>query len=208
MFTQDFLTQISTRIEEVERKSSVELVVVLSPSSGSYRELEGQCGFALVVILLIVAIYSPWTFLPEYLLGGVVVAYLSGYVLSVKAGWLRRLLTSVQRRRRQVESQANDAFVRKQVSHTRERTGLLLYVSEFERLVKFVPDTGIQGKVPTAIFNELESRWSQVSSLSELEKAILEGLGPLGDILGESLPRAADDQDELPNEIWFMKAGV
>ncbi len=208
MFTQSFLEQISTKIEEVESKSSVELVVVLSPSSGSYRELEGQCGFAFVVVLLIVAIYSPWVFLPEYLLGGVIVSYLLGYFLGVKAGWLRRLLTSAQRRRRQVDSQANDAFVQRKLSHTRERTGLLLYVSEFERLVRFVPDTGIQGKVSTAIFNELESRWGQASSLSELEKAILDGLSPLGDTLGESLPRAADDEDELPNEIWLMKAGV
>lgn len=209
MFTQSFLKQVAERVEKLESQSSVELVVVLSDESGHYREIEGHCGFAAVLTLLVFALYSPWEYPPELLMAGVVIAYLIGYALGLKISGLRRLFSSAARRRRQVESQARDAFMQKKVSHTRERTGLLLYLSEFERMARLIPDTGIEAKVPLAVFNTQQAKWDDTAStLAALEEAVLKGLDELAAILAEHLPRPEDDQDELPNEIWFMKGGV
>lgn len=206
MFSKSFLDELLAKVQEVEAKSSVELVVVASPFSGSYRELRGWYGSALVIALLMLAIYSPWTYHPEYLLGGVVFAYCLGYYLIAKLDGLNRLVTLPNRRQRQVESQANDVFMRKRVGLTRGRTGLLLYISGLERRIRFVPDVGIQRKVPAAVFNELESSLSQAPNLLGFEAALLKALSPLADCLGEALPRKDDDEDELPNEVWLMEA--
>ena len=208
MFKQEFLERLSREVERVEEVSSVELVVVVSQQCGNYREIDHQTGFLSAIAMLLVAIYSPWDFHPEMLLLWLVSGYGIGLLVSSKIAGVRRIFTSPARRRFQAQLCARGAFVEKKMSSTRDRTGLLLYISEFERLALLLADTGIEAKVPRAYLNEFEARCSKASSSAELESEILKGLDGLLAPLGQALPRAEDDENELPNEICVVAGGV
>lgn len=185
----------------MEQSSSVEVVVVVGQSSGSYREIDHQNGFVLAMLSLMVAVHSPWEFSEDLIIFWLVVIYAAVRLISSRWDPPRRWLTSAARRRDQVQKQARAAFVERRVSSTRDRSGLLLYLSYFERLGIFVPDTGVEAQVPRALLNDLEARWAKAKTLPEFEAEVLKGLDSLVKPLASGLPRREDDTNELSNEV-------
>lgn len=208
MFDKQFLDKLVESVEQLEAVSSVELVVVASQSSGNYLDIDRQNGFLASALMLLVAIYSPWHFAPEMLLLWLVTAYIIGIVITSKLTFLRWQLSTATRRKAQVDFAARNYFVEKRVSYTRDRTGLLLYLSRFEKLGVLIADAGIEAKVPQSIFNTLEHDWAGCKSVEELQNAVLKGLEKLRVPLGEALPRAEDDTNELPNEVCIVTGGA
>ena len=179
----------------------MEVVVAVAPQSGSYREIDAQNGFVSAMLLLIVAVHSPWDFDPDMLLFWLVLGYAFGIFLSTRWARLRRLLTSPERRRAQVKTQAHATFLEQRVHSTRDRSGLLLFLSDFERLGAFVPDLGVEANLPRAELNNLESIWGQAKTQAEFEQSVLQGLESLVQPLATALPRRDDDENELSNEV-------
>ena len=208
LFDKEFLDQLVESVEKLEAVSSVELVVVASPRSGNYLDIDRQNGFLASALMLLVAIYSPWHFAPEMLLLWTVAAYVIGIMITPKMSFLRRYFTTPNRRRAQVNFAARNYFFEKRISYTRERTGLMLYLSHFEKQGVLLADAGIEAKVAGSVFNELEHRWAQCKSVKELEVAVLKGLEDLRGPLGSALPRAEDDVNELPNEVCLVTGGA
>lgn len=207
LFSEDFLKSLTHRVESLESQSSVELVVVVAKGSGHYRDVDHLYGFLSSCVLVLLAVYSPLDFEPEMLLFWLVVGYTVGYLLSSRWNGPRRLLTAPLRRRRQALAAARAAFVDKGVDRTRDRSGVMLYLSHFERLAIWVADAGVEGGVPRALFNDLEARCATAKSAPELERLVLEGLDSLAQPLAAALPRREDDENELPNEIYIQDGG-
>jgi putative membrane protein len=201
MFSKELFDGLGQAVERLEAQSSVEVVVVVAPQSGSYRELDHQNAFVAAMLLLLFAIHSPLEFAPDMLLFWLVLGYSVGLLVSSRWAGLRRLLTSPERRRMQVQAQARQTFVERRVMATRERSGLLVYLSAFERFGVFVPDLGVEAVLPRALLNDLEANWAKAKNLPDFEQAVLPGLETLIAPLAKALPRRDDDQNELPNEI-------
>ncbi|MBI3201229.1 MAG: hypothetical protein HYZ29_06760 [Myxococcales bacterium] len=83
------------------------------------------------------------------------------------------------------------------VSRTRDRTGLLVFVSMFERKVVVVPDVGIDRAELGEALAKLESVLSESPELPRLVAALDELASPLARVL----PRADDDENELPDTV-------
>ena len=208
LFDKKFLDQLVDSVEKLEAVSSVELVVVAGPCSGNYVDIDRQNGFLASALMLLVAVYSPWHFAPEMLLLWTVVAYVLGIMITPKLSVLRWHFTTPTRRQAQVNVAARNYFFEKRISYTRDRTGLMLYLSHFEKRGVLLTDAGIEAKVSRSVFNELEHKWAQCKSVKELEEAVLKGLEDLRDPLAEALPRAEDDVNELPNEVCLVTGGA
>lgn len=153
------------------------------------------------MLTLMVAVHSPWEFSEDMIILWLVLVYALVMLISSRWDGPRRLLTSATRRRVQVQRQARSVFVERKVSSTRERTGLLLYLSDFERLGVVVPDTGVEAQVPRALFNDLEANWAQAKGREDFQKRVLQGLDSLVEPLANALPRREDDENELSNEV-------
>jgi len=148
-----------------------------------------------------VAVHSSWEFSDDLIILWLVIAYALTVKLSSHWGGPRRLLTSATRRRDQVRRQASRVFTERRVSGTRERTGLLLYLSAFERLGVLVPDLGVEALLPRAVLNDLEAGWAQAKGREDFEARVLQGLDTLVEPLAKALPRREDDENELSNEV-------
>jgi putative membrane protein len=184
-------------VEALESRSSVEVVVAVHPASASYRHAEWITGSLFALVWLAVFLYSPepfdFTFLPLELLG----AGAAGALLAWAVGPWKRALTRRRTMSREVERSAKAAFFDLGVSRTRGRTGVLVFLSVFERRAILVRDAGVP---KLAEFGPAERELAGALEKSDLERAtkILEGLG---DALARALPRAAGDVNELADDV-------
>jgi putative membrane protein len=202
-----FLTDEAKRalteaVREVEACTSAELVVAIRARSGSYLHADLVAGIVTGLAALAFLLFSEWEFgLIWFVIDPVVAGLLGGLAASRFPG-LRRVLTRPAVRRRLAEAAARSLFVEKRVHGTAGRTGILLYVGVLEREAVVVPDLGIQTLAATESWQRTVSGIEAGVREGEDGIRIAERVRDLASVCGAALPRAADDVDELANEVW------
>jgi putative membrane protein len=188
-------------VEAVEAETSAEIVVCLRGASDVYRDADYLVGFLVSLAALVTMLFVDRPFALGAFPLGVVAGFLAGTAAAANVAQIRRLLLFPRRQRAAVGLAARAAFHDQGVSRTHGRTGILLYVSMFERRVEVLPDVGILaagvGPEWTAAVAALESSLRPSPDLDRFLAAV-RALGP---ILGRRLPRAADDVNELPDDV-------
>lgn len=194
-----FAEAVEAAVTDIESRTAAELIVVAAPRSGSYRDVAILFGCACAWLLLLAVLFSPWHFDPTWIpLELPLVGAATGWVAHRSPGLLRRLVTR-SRRERQVQHAAEAAFHQEVVHGTRQRTGLLIYVSALEDRVLVMPDLGLDARIPGAEWNAI--RWGQDAdprAPHDLEH-FLAGLRAVGDVLAARLPPTDDNPDEIAN---------
>jgi putative membrane protein len=194
-YTADARKQVTEAVVDVESRTAAEVVVVVHRTSGTWREVDlgvgAFCGFGVLLLVLFHPKPIPVPVMPI----DVAVAFLLGAVLCANLGPLKRLLLPRRRVAAQVLATARSMFVGQGVSRTTGRTGILVYVSTFERAVEVVPDVGVDPKAIEAEANALRASLANGADLP----TFLAALRALGKPLEMALPRAADDVNELPD---------
>jgi putative membrane protein len=201
-----FLTDEAKRaltdaVRDVEAVTSAELVVAVRARSGSYLHADLTAGILAGLVTLGVLLFSHWEFgLVWFVIDPLLVGLLFGWISSWAPG-LRRALTSPADRRQHVESAARALFVEKRVHNTRGRTGMLLYISLLEREAVIVPDVGLEALVATGPWKAAVAAVETAVHGKEDGVQVARKICDLGPVLAPVLPRAADDVDELANEV-------
>ncbi len=194
-FTDAARKQVTEAVVDVESHTAAEVVVVVRRTSGTWREVDlavgAAAGFAVLLLVLFLPKPIPVIAMPV----DVALGFLAGAVLSANLSLLKRALLPRRRVRAQVLAMARAAFVEHGVSRTTGRTGILVYVSTFERLVQVVADVGVD---PKAVQAELDALQACLSHGARLD-CFLAALRALGTPLGTCLPRSRDDVNELPD---------
>ncbi len=191
---------VSEAIARAEEKTAGELVVVVSKRSGDYSAYRaGVAATLTVVVALEVSRLLPQLEGWILLLAQLPVA-LFFYWLSGVNGLLRNLVPrSLQKQ--VVEQRALGIFLEAGVTETRDRSGVLIYLSEAEHRAVILGDTGIHSRV------ESDEWQTDVDSLiTAIQKGraaagLLEVVARIGGILETSFPPRADDENELSNQV-------
>ncbi|MDC7227361.1 MAG: TPM domain-containing protein [Spirochaetales bacterium] len=106
---------------------------------------------------------------------------------------------------RSVHRRALVHFTESGAVNTRDRTGILFFISMRERRVEIIADEGINAKVQPGdwedILNNLLAAIKEGKAAEGLEKAVLD----CAEILGEHFPVKGDDTNELPDGIVFLE---
>lgn len=198
--TDQLRADVRDRIVANEKKTGAEIVVTVGLRSGTYRHVNAWVGAACSLCALSVYYFHPAQLPDDLSLAVVVLCFPLGVVVASALAPLRRLLVGKRERAAAVHREARARFVDQGISNTRGRTGVLIYVSLFERTVELVADIG----VPVATMG---SAWSAAGSALTVAvrqgdtRAFLAAIDQLGDALGAAVPRAADDINELPDEV-------
>ena len=98
-----------------------------------------------------------------------------------------------------VHRAASLAFHEAGLVETRDRTGILIYVSLLERRVQVVADRGIHARVADGTWDGVVERVLAGIRAGRADAGLVEGIRLCGEILAAKFPRRADDRDELPN---------
>jgi putative membrane protein len=196
-FTEDAKTRIVNAVRDVEAKSAAEIVVSVRARSDDYREIDLQVGLLFAMLTLAVVMYHPAELDEDLMPVETAAAFVFGMVLVNRIRALKRALVSKKKKAERTLAAARAHFVEAGISRTRDRSGILVFISELERAVCVVPDIGVD-------VEKLEG-WAALRAA--LEAAVLrvdpagfaDALAALGPALGKMLPRRADDVNELPD---------
>jgi putative membrane protein len=192
--TDDAKARTKQAIQAIERRTAAEIVVAVRGSSARYHQADLLAGAIAAMVTLLVLLFMdrevPIGAIPYLVLAG----FLAGASLSALIAPLRRLLTRPSHRRETCLAGAKAAFFDLGVSRTRERTGILVYVSLLERRVVVLGDVGIDA-------DELDARPLEEAVRRGDASAFVTALGGLAPALEARHPRRADDVNELPDEV-------
>ena len=189
------------RVTQLETRSGAEMVVAVQPQAGSYVDIHWKWATLAMTFSLLFMVHGPLLFHADGVLLNALFAGLLGYLASWRVAPLRRLLTTVRRRQNQMECSCREVFERLQISHTRDRVGLLLLVSRFENRAMLRPDVGLSGRIPGALLHRLQCQLDRASTRSQLDTAVTRVLEELLEPLQRSIPLRSDDANELSNQV-------
>lgn len=199
-FREEAKQSTARSVKVVESQTAAELVVAVRRRSGDYRVAAYHWGFVfggLVVLYLLITpeLFSVGEIALDGALGfgfGLVLAFNVSAVLR----WGVREKTLAQR----VRDAAHAAFFDLGISRTIGRNGVLVFVSTFEQRALVVADIGVDtARLGPAWVEACAALSAAVKrrDVPEFETA-LERLGP---ILATTMPRDADDVNELADEV-------
>jgi len=194
---------IRDAVEEAERHSGAELVPVLASASDPYSVADwrgatlGALGAACAAAGWSFASWAPaeWWLVPAAVAAGA----LLGALVAV-APPARRLLAGAREMEVRVDAAAARSFLVHEVFRTRDRTGILLYVSLFERQVRVLADEGVYAAVERATWEELAREVAAEMKRGAPAEALLSAVRRAGELVERFGPRRRDDdRNELPD---------
>jgi len=194
-----FATVVEHAVREAEARTAAELIVVVAARSGSYLDVALAIGAAFTMLVLLVALFAPAAFHPVAVAVELPLAFSLAAWLAHRWPRLLGALAPSGRMRRQVARAAAEQFLAEAVHGTRERTGLLVYLSLLEERVTLVPDLGLAGRIPDAVWRDV--RWSVTGDPSRprTQADVLRGIREIGAILRERVPGDGTDVNESPD---------
>jgi putative membrane protein len=215
LFNDEEKQRIDHAVADAESRTSAEIVPVVATVSGRYDRPEDTFGLwlaaASVVVVWLVLPEAPaeagsWGGLPAWLqavclVAGVVVAFIVGPTVASRVGWLRRLFSPRKQMREEVEAAARGVFFDSRVHRTAGATGLLIYISLYERMAAVIADQAVTEAVGQPALDGLCRQLTRRLQSAGATEGLCETVRAAGEQLAGVLPRAEDDVNELPNGL-------
>jgi putative membrane protein len=193
--------QVADAIRSIEAQTSAEIVVAVRPKAGHYRHTDYLLGSVAALVALFVLLFADQEFAVLFMPIDTVIAFGLGVAISASFQPVRRLFTSCSLMRENVRTAARAAFVDLGITKTRDRSGILVFVSAFEHEVEVVADVGVDtAALGGAWTDALRALSKSMKGRARLD-LFLVALRSLGPALAGAMPRRADDVNELPDEV-------
>ena len=222
------LTAIETAVRAAEARTTGEIYCVVTEESSHYGDtaLAWAAGVALLgpAVLLVAGVhvtipdlFASWsasevgaaieTAVRRALIGAIVVQGLlfvaTAVIVSIPP--VRRALTPRSVKRHRVRRRAHEQFVAKNLHLTRERTGVLIFVSLAERMAELIADDGIADHVEPHVWDKAMAALTDGFRRGDVEAGFAAAVRLCGDVLAEKFPaRAGDNPNELPDAVVVL----
>ena len=211
-FNENDLHRIKTAVSDAEEKISGEIVPVIVERSGEYSiaNYKGSLiGASLAFVIMIILdryileeatntlFYDPVFIFLVVILGGVIGAAIPNFSDAIK-----RLLISRSYQDLMTRQCAENAFLEEQVFNTRQRTGIMIFISFFEHEVIVMADQGISKVVDQKQWDKIVHEIIKSIRNGQVVEALESGIKQCGDILLEKgFRKRGDDTNELHDEL-------
>ena len=208
LFTEQDKKRLADAVREAERSTSGEIVPYVVGRSDSYPEAWLRAGallgfltlFAFAIVDMGTGMWLPFGMGEAAII--IVAAFGIGGLLVLVAPALRRLLIPAAMLQQRVDERASLAFLEEEVFKTRERTGILIFLSLFERRVRVLGDSGINAKVEQAEWDAIAGVIVSGMKNGTPAEGMIEAIGMCGRLLEASGVQIRDDDtNELGNEL-------
>ncbi|MFQ5571312.1 MAG: TPM domain-containing protein [Rhodothermales bacterium] len=211
LFSEADLARIREAVAGAEQRTSGEIVPYIVSQSDGYDVAvwRGACTSAILVWLvamLVVQFYQGWGLSWLYTNWSLAVLVLSagilGALLTAYVSPLKRVLSGGALLDQAVHRRAVMAFVEEEVFSTRERTGILLFISLLEHRIEVLGDTGINRKVTPDEWTDVVRRIRKGIKDGNIADGLVDAIGMCGELLERGgVEIRPDDENELPDDI-------
>jgi len=206
------LQRIKAAVTQAEEKISGEIVPVIVERSSDYAIANYKASIigAVFTFLMMVLLdryvldeatntlfYDPAFIFVVVAVGGVLGAALPQFFDTIK-----RMLVSRSYQDLMTRQTAENAFLEEEVFNTRQRTGIMIFISFFEHEVIVMADQGINKVVEQSQWDQIVQEIIQNMRSGQIVEALEKGIQRCGDILFEKgFIKTDDDTNELHNEL-------
>lgn len=194
--------RISAAIHAAEKRTTGEIVCVLSERSVDATGLP-------ILLAAVIALLVPWglvhfTALPvaQILLLQAAVFIVLLLVLSLPA--VRTALVPAATRRAIAHRVAMEQFTLRGVSRTKDRTGILIFVSLAEHYARIIADDGIAARVPQADWQQAIEALIGHMRDGRIADGFIVAIDRCADVLATHFPHVDGQRDELPDRIYLI----
>ena len=210
--TENDLHRIKTAVKEAEQKISGEIVPVIVEKSGYYSiaNYKGSLiGASLAFILMIMLdryvihdagttlYYDPVFIFFIVILGGVVGSVVPNFLPP-----LMRMLVGQRHFDNATRQRAENAFLEEEVFNTRHRTGIMIFISFFEREVIVMADRGISKVVDQKQWDKIVADLINNIRMGKIVEGLEASIKRCGEILLEKgFVITSDDVNELRDDL-------
>jgi len=208
LFTEQDRKTIAEAIKQAELSTSGEIVPFVIGQSDSYPEAiwrGGTLGAFLVLFILSIIDIGTSVWLPVGITETVLITIIAFGIGALKVmfiPWLKLLLVPGHTLQRRVDERAAAAFLAEEVFATRERTGILIFLSLFERRVCVLGDSGINAKVKQEEWDGIVQLIIDGMKARKPADGLLKAIGKCGELLEKhGVQIREDDTNELDNSI-------
>jgi putative membrane protein len=192
-FNKNDLERIKETIKEVEAKTGGEVVPYFSFYSGEYEYVHWIAGLSFSLITTLFTSYTLADYsnyfeidLIEYILPIVsILSLIVGYHI-VKILRFKKFLIPPKILKRNTERAAKLAFLQEEVFNTKDRIGILIYISMFEKQIHIIGDSGIHSKIKQDDWKMLIKVISDGFSNKVPVVGIVDAINKCGDLLIEN----------------------
>ncbi|MBN1637538.1 MAG: TPM domain-containing protein [Ignavibacteriales bacterium] len=207
-FSASDLDKIEAEVKSAEKEISGEIVPVILEKAGRYPIAIYRAAIigALMGFILIILVdrYTDWFSLYDPLIY-FVITFLCGLVGAAKVilfPFIRRMMAGKDLMTDSVHKEAEKFFLCEEVFNTRQRTGILICVSLFEKKIVLLADKGINEKVTKEVWDNLVDEISNDMKNKNYLEAMLKAIRKCKNILLENgFVVTPNDVDELSNTV-------
>jgi putative membrane protein len=200
-----FLTEsdkerIEQAVAAAEGQTAAEFVTVIAGASGHYLYLPTLAAVTAMLLLSGIVLVIPWPFpvtVGQFYMGQVL-GFIAFYGLF--RWWpVRRRLVPHRIQRECARHRAHQAFLDLGLAATRDRTGVLFFVSAAEHYVEIITDRGVNSVVDDSMWENTVAEFTAAVRQGRIADGFLEAINACTRVLAERLPLRPRDIDELPN---------
>ncbi len=194
--------RISAAIHAAESRTSGEIVCVLAQTSLGTTALP-------IFVAAAVALAVPWVLMAmthwsvREILSVQVVLFV-GIVLLLGLPRVRVALVPRAARRAAAYRAAMEQFTSRGIAQTKERTGVLIFVSLAERYARIVADEGIAAVVPQAEWQAAIDALISHTRDGRIADGFITAVEKCGMVLAANFPATSEARDELPDRVFLV----
>ncbi len=205
--------EIREAVQEAEKRTSSEVIPLCLPCSSEYQDAlwKGAALGAIIaptILYLLIHWSSSWIANDLWWLITGFVGSVSGASMVLFIPPLKRVLVGTSRMEKEVQKCAKQAFLEHEVFATKGRTGILIFLSLFERQTVILADSGIHKHVPQNEWDNVVHGMVDRIQHQEPGTAIREAIQKCADLLVKySMNPSPTDQNELKDELRIGESG-
>ena len=203
LFSEAEELRISEAIAAAERKTSGEIVAVVTAASENYFYVPFMWAALLALLVPWPLIYLTWW--PMHVVYFIQLAVFLILVLllmprSIRLALVPRSITRVHAHRRAVEQ-----FLSQNLHTTAGRTGVMIFVSVAERYAEVLADSGIHAKVPAGTWQTIVDQLTSELSQGRATDGFVHAIEAAGKHLAKHFPPGSRDPNELPDHLIVLE---
>lgn len=218
-FSKEEKEKIKASVKEAESKTSGEISTGFIKESDNYAVYELTFAVFTGLVYFIAMLFFTdsieesiknmfWEYSPLYLLifyGFSTFLVIAIVYLLANIPFIDRLIVPKAVMRQKVNQRAERHFLESGVYDTKDRTGILIFISYLERRVELLADKGISEKIPREKWDAIVGHIIDGIKSNQLVKHLSESIRECGNLLAEQFPIQPDDVNELKDDIHILE---
>lgn len=201
-FEKKDLDRIYREISKAEDKTSAEIVVVMSEKSDEYTYVPLLWGALLAFFVPLPLFYFSKLTGPEIYIIQLCVFCVLAILLSFPFIIMHVVPESLKKKR--CHRRAMEQFLTQNLHTTKGRTGVLIYVSEFEHYCEIIADQGIYEKFDKDHWQDEVDNLTRHIARGKIVDGFVGAIRSCGRDLAKHYPAGSENPNELPNHLILL----